>query len=34
MGYFDSWKEMFGNLNRVGEVYQNKDVVFEKKKVV
>jgi fatty acid desaturase len=34
LGYFEAWKEMFGNLNRVGEVYQNKEVVFESKKVV
>jgi len=33
MGYFKAWKEMFGNLNRVGDVYQNKEVVFESKKV-
>jgi fatty acid desaturase 2 (delta-6 desaturase) len=33
MGYFDAWCQMFGNLDRVGDVYQNKEVVDGKKVV-
>lgn len=29
LGYFEAWKKMFENLNRVGTVYQQKEIKFD-----